>query len=268
MAQPQALTLDSCRSALAQIRLIATDMDGTLTQAGQFRPSLLLALAQVQAAGIPVLVVTGRSAGWVSGLVHYLPITGGIAENVGLYFSQAAPQWLQPIADLASHRQRLQAQFSRLQQQCPHIQESSDNRFRLTDWTFDVAGLSPATLQQMTDSCRDNGLGFTYSTVQCHIKLADQDKATGLWQVLQQQYPQLTPAQVLTVGDSPNDESLFDRRQFPCSVGVANVRHYLDELAHRPAYITQAEAGQGFCELVEWLLAAQTLEKSSVGPPC
>lgn len=73
--------------AFGDIRLVATDMDGTLTQQGQFTATLWQALEHLAAADIPVLIVTGRSAGWVSGLVNYLPIWGAIAENGGLFFS-------------------------------------------------------------------------------------------------------------------------------------------------------------------------------------
>ena len=69
-------------------------------------------------------------------------------------------------------------------------------------------------------------MSFTYSTVQCHIKIPRQNKAAGLVKVLQQRFPELSPADIVTVGDSPNDESLFEA-QFPQSVGVANVAHYL-----------------------------------------
>ena len=249
----QALTTQLGRQALTQIRLVATDMDGTLTQNGEFNDSLLVLLTKLKSAGMPVLVTTGRSAGWVSGLLHYLPVGIAIAENGGLYFTKANrhPTFLQPLAD--NHRQLLLQQFNRLREKYPQLQESSDNPFRLTDWTFDVTGLSLEDLQWMTQNCHENGWGFTYSTVQCHIKPLPQDKASGLTQVIAQQFPDLAHHQVLTVGDSPNDESMFDPDQFPHSVGVANVRHYLDTLDHHPAFVTQAEEGEGFGELVETL---------------
>ncbi|MEA5466160.1 HAD family hydrolase [Leptothoe sp. PORK10 BA2] len=251
----QALTSEQCGQALAQIRLVATDMDGTLTQAEEFKDALFVSLEQLRAVGMPVLITTGRSAGWVHGLLHYLPVVLAIAENGGLYFTKENryPTFLQPLA--VNHRQLLLQQFQRLRQKYPQLQESSDNPFRLTDWTFEVTGLSLEDLQWMTDNCYDNGWGFTYSTVQCHIKPLPQDKASGLTQVIAQQFPGLAHHQVLTVGDSPNDESMFDPAQFPHSVGVANVRHYLDALDHHPAFITQAEAGDGFQELMQALLA-------------
>jgi hydroxymethylpyrimidine pyrophosphatase-like HAD family hydrolase len=42
---------------------------------------------------------------------------------------------------------------------------------------------------------------------------------------------------------------------FPNAVGVANVRPFLDRIATPPAYVTQREAGDGFVELAEFLLA-------------
>ncbi|MBE9068871.1 HAD family phosphatase [Leptolyngbya cf. ectocarpi LEGE 11479] len=250
----QALTTEVGRQALAQIRLVATDMDGTLTQGEAFTPALMATLERLNASGMPVLITTGRSAGWVHGVLHYLPVVLAIAENGGLYFTKENryPTFLQSIAN--NHRQLLLQQFERLRQKYPQLKESSDNLFRLTDWTFDVTGLSLDDLQWMTDSCHKNGWGFTYSTVQCHIKPLPQDKASGLAQVVAQQFCELSHEQVLTVGDSPNDESMFDPGQFPNSVGVANVRHYLDALAHHPAFVTQAEEGKGFSELADRLL--------------
>lgn len=66
-------------NCLKTLRLIATDMDGTLMQKGKFTASLLQAFKDLSGADIPVLIVTGRSAGWVSGLATYLPIVGAIA---------------------------------------------------------------------------------------------------------------------------------------------------------------------------------------------
>lgn len=238
------------------VRLVASDMDGTLTQQGKFTPALLQALEDLAKAGLSVLIVTGRSAGWVSGLVSYLPVEGAIAENGGLFYPAGceAHVALTPISDLAAHRHELAKTFQQLQTEFPQIRESSDNRFRITDWTFDVQGLSPPELQRLGSLCQQLGWGFTYSNVQCHIKPPGQDKATGLLQVMRDRFPEYTPEQVLTVGDSPNDESLFDWRCFPISVGVANVLDYASQLSHQPAYVTSAAEGKGFCELARYVL--------------
>jgi len=240
------------------IRLVATDMDGTLTQNGKFTTELLQALADLASAGIDVLIVTGRSAGWVSGLTTYLPIAGAIAENGGLFYQSGNenPLFLKAIPNLTQHRTKLAQCFQQLQTEFPQIRESNDNCFRITDWTFDVFGLNPTQLQKLGELCQVQGWGFTYSNVQCHIKPLGQDKAVGLLQVLHQYYPQLTLEQVITVGDSPNDESLFDASKFPLSVGVSNVLHYIEKLAYQPRYITDAAEGKGFCELAQPLILA------------
>jgi len=241
------------------IRLVATDMDGTLTQNGKFTVDLLQAFANLATAGIEVLIVTGRSAGWVSGLTNYLPIAGAIAENGGLFYQPgcATPLALTAIPDVTSHRTKLTQCFQQLQTEFPQIRESSDNCFRITDWTFDVFGLNLVQLQKLAELCQNMGWGFTYSNVQCHIKLIEQNKAVGLLQVLHKHYPKLTVEQVVTVGDSPNDESLFDTSKFPVCVGVSNVLHYAKQLAYQPMYVTNAPEVQGFCEL------AQSLSKAS-----
>lgn len=240
-----------------QIRpgFIATDMDGTLTQQGKFTASLLASLQNLAQAGWSVLIVTGRSAGWVSGLSYYLPIVGAIAENGGIFYDQAGISWpLTPLPDWREHRHNLSQVFQSLQGEFPQIRESADNLFRLTDWTFDNPQFSVAQLTAMADFCHTLGWGFTYSSVQCHIKPQPQDKATGLLQVLQTHFPSYSPQEVMTVGDSPNDASLFNPDFFPCSVGVANVREYLDQLPYAPCYMTTGDEGAGFCELAQFLL--------------
>lgn len=239
-----------------EIRLLASDVDGTLTQAEKFTPRLLAAMLQLQQAGIPLILVTGRSMGWVDALRHYLPIAGAIAENGGVYFPRTGPaQILSPIPDSKQHRQQLLTVFTALQQEFPELQTSADNRFRLTDWTFDLNQLSEPILQAITARLQDWGWSFTYSTVQCHIKPAGQDKAIALWQVIHQHYPQLQQQQVMTIGDSPNDQSLFDPQYFSRSVGVANLLVYRDRLLHLPKYLTHKSEGEGFCELVDYLSA-------------
>ncbi|MBD2089695.1 HAD family phosphatase [Microcoleus sp. FACHB-1515] len=253
---PTLLTSGSSAKFLKEIRLIATDMDGTLTKSGKFTPALLNAFVELRKANIAIAIVTGRSAGWVQAIVNYLPIDGAIAENGGLYFPNAdrAPE---PLVSLTvDHRDRLAQVFRELQIEFPQLQPAIDNAFRLTDWTFDVQGLSLADLERLSDRAHHLGWGFTYSNVQCHIKLPEQDKAAGLQQVIDRHFPHLSAAQVATVGDSPNDESLFDPQRFPHSIGVANLRHYADRMQHQPAHLTAKAEVDGFCELAQLLISA------------
>lgn len=245
---------------LNNICLVAADMDGTLTQQGRFTATLLQTLEDLDRKGIQVLIVTGRSAGWVSGLATYLPITGAIAENGGLFYSgtdEVGEILLTSLPEPAVHRQKLAQMFQHLQADFPHIQPSRDNHFRVTDWTFDNQDLNPMEMQQMAVLCEQQGWGFTYSNVQCHIKPPQQSKAAGLLTILNTvQGLQRSPEQILTVGDSPNDEGLFNPEVFPLSVGVANALVYQGQMLYQPAYVTNAAEGLGFCELASYLLSS------------
>jgi hydroxymethylpyrimidine pyrophosphatase-like HAD family hydrolase len=236
------------------IALIASDMDGTLTRSEKLTSALLKGLNELQTLNIPLLLVTGRSAGWVDALRYYLPIAGAIAENGGLYFPPTGSwQLLSPIPDIHTHRQNLAAAFLALKQQYPALQESGDNAFRLTDWTFDVAEITSEELTTIAQQCEAWGWSFTFSTVQCHIKPKHQNKAWGIREVLRRYYPQFQPEQVLTLGDSPNDEAMFDPKFFPVSVGVANILNYRDRLQYLPAYVTENHEVDGFIELLQML---------------
>ncbi len=245
------------------IRLIATDLDATLTQGERFDSKLFPALTRLSTAGIDVLITTGRSAGWVQAIANYLPVVGAIAENGGLLYWNHDPQPnLISISqiNIEQHRQQLEKVFKLLQTKFPQIRESLDNPFRLTDWTFYAENLSPTELEQIDYVCQSEGYGFTYSSVQCHIQPKYQDKASGLNKVIPQYFPDLKPSEMLTIGDSPNDESMFNPEEFPLSVGVANVRKYGDRLKYLPAYVTNKSEGEGFCELAD-LIVQQSLNK-------
>ena len=61
--------------------------------------------------------------------------------------------------------------------------------------------------------------------------------------------------QCVFFGDSPNDQPMF--AFFEHSVGVANVRDFVDRMQSLPAYVTEREGGYGFAEGAELILAAR-----------
>ena len=69
-----------------EIKLIASDMDGTLTKEEKFDSKLFETLTKLSAADVEVLITTGRSAGWVQAIATYLPVVGAMAENGGLLY--------------------------------------------------------------------------------------------------------------------------------------------------------------------------------------
>jgi hypothetical protein len=57
-------------------------------------------------------------------------------------------------------------------------------------------------------------------------------------------------------GDSPNDEPMFGF--FLHSVGVANLRNFIDRLKTPPKYLTGKPSGAGFVEIAEKLLKSRS----------
>ena len=44
---------------------------------------------------------------------------------------------------------------------------------------------------------------------------------------------------------------------FPVSIGVANIRPYVNLMAHLPRYVTAAEGGHGFAEAADAIIRAR-----------
>ena len=68
----------------SKVEAVFTDVDGTLTTAGKLRASTLGALERLDRAGVPVVLVTGRPAGFAEAWARTLPVSGVIAENGGI----------------------------------------------------------------------------------------------------------------------------------------------------------------------------------------
>src|SRR5207244_2989048 len=131
---------------------------------------------------------------------------------------------------------RLAACREEILRDAPQALVSGDNFTRLTDLTFVVDGMLPATRDAIDRAAARHGFVTAASSVHVHVKLAGHTKGRALTAWIAERG--LEPTQVLTVGDSETDATLFDVASFPLSVGVANVARYLPRLATPPAFIT------------------------------
>ena len=66
----------------SKVDALFTDMDGTLTTAGRLAASTYQAMADLEAAGIPVIVVTGRPAGWAEAIHRLWPVKA-VVKSLG-----------------------------------------------------------------------------------------------------------------------------------------------------------------------------------------
>ena len=61
-------------AAARAVRGVLTDIDDTLTTAGAITPDALQALADLRAAGVPVIAITGRPMGWSAPFAAAWPV--------------------------------------------------------------------------------------------------------------------------------------------------------------------------------------------------
>lgn len=257
---------------------VFTDIDDTLTTDGAITPDALQALAQLQAAGLTVIAITGRPVGWCETFAGIWPVDAVVAENgaVALVRNKSLSEiGLQPPSDIpvplsklyqqdaitrASNQARMQQIGTRVMFQVPGVLTTRDSTGRETDLAFDYneyARLPPATVQRVVDLLKDYGMHTTVSSIHIHGCFGNFNKWQGAkWitrELLQRDLAQEINRWVF-VGDSGNDQAMFEH--FTHSVGVANIRRFESALTHLPPYITTQERGAGFAEVAAAILQA------------
>ena len=63
-----------------------SDVDGTMTTDERIEAATYEAIEQLGAAGIPLVLVTGRPAGWGQAFLKMLPVVAVVTENGGVTF--------------------------------------------------------------------------------------------------------------------------------------------------------------------------------------
>ncbi|WP_462328180.1 HAD family hydrolase, partial [Desulfobaculum sp.] len=72
---------DFPRDARAAVRYVLTDIDDTLTNDGRLPAAAYQALEDLRCAGIRVIPITGRPAGWCDHIARMWPVDGLVGEN-------------------------------------------------------------------------------------------------------------------------------------------------------------------------------------------
>lgn len=253
------------RARLEHVRGVMTDIDDTLTCEGAIEPAALAALARLYTAGVPVIAITGRPQGWSEPFARAWPLHAIVAENGAVALvpqpGGLAIEYAQDEATRRAHAARLREVAARVMREVPGATLARDSAGRVTDIAVDhseFAHLDPAAIARVVALMQAEGMSATVSSIHVNGWFGSHTKWSGAaWMVQRLWGRRLADeaGQWIYVGDSTNDQPMFER--FELAVGVANLLRFAAELTTWPGYLTRAERGAGFAEVVDAVLAAQ-----------
>lgn len=259
--------LDARRNLLG----VFTDIDDTLTSHGAITPDAMQALADLRAAGLQVIPVTGRHVGWCLPFLQgsdsspAWPVHAMVAENGavawlpdGQHFSK---RYQQDAPTRQANLARMQAVAVEVMAAVPGLARSADVGGRDTDISFDYnefVHLPPESVARAVALLQQAGMHTSVSSIHIHGCYGDFNKWNGACWIVQTLFERDLAHERerwAFVGDSGNDQPMF--AQLPHSVGVANIGKVAGSLTHRPRYVTPSERGAGFAEVARAILAAR-----------
>jgi len=241
-----------------------TDIDDTLTSGGMLPAESYAALWRLQKAGVEVVAVTGRPAGWCDHIARMWPVAGVIGENGAFSYSydharKRMKRTLTAGGSAPAAREALAIVAARVLREVPGTALAADQAFRVSDFAIDycedVPPLPPARVDDICRILAEEGVRFKVSSIHVNFWQGEFDKMAGVRLFVAEETGRgfdTLAEESLFIGDSPNDEPLF--AGFRHSISVANVRRFLGRLDHLPEYITEAESADGFCEAAAAIL--------------
>jgi HAD superfamily hydrolase (TIGR01484 family) len=260
----------------AGVRFVLMDIDDTLTRGGKLLASSYAALWKLREAGLKVIPVTGRPAGWCDLIAREWPVDGVVGENGALAFWEEAPEQASEGGGRDGRLPLLKTEFhpravrndhpvlGRIKERAlgefPELRIAKDQFARLFDLALDFAEEDPvlplAAAERVKAIAEEEGAMAKVSSIHVNIWMGKYDKLSMAESFLSRRFAWQSSAggrDVVFVGDSPNDEPMFAR--FPLACAVANVGRYRHLIKNLPAFAASRECGDGFAEIAEVLLA-------------
>lgn len=254
--------LSTMPAALArQIDTLFTDIDDTLTSAGRVPAAAYSALWRAYEAGLCVVLVTGRPAGWCDHLARQWPVHAVIGENGAVAFALIDGGLRRLFAPRpAAADARLAAICRQVLTEVPGCRVAADQPYRCCDLAIDiaeeVAPLPEAAIDRIVQIFAAHGAVAKVSSIHVNGWLGEHDKLSMCQRWSRElRGRELDPQRATFIGDSPNDAPMF--AAFPHACGVANLQRLAHRISPLPTYLTTAAGGEGFAELVDHLLAAR-----------
>jgi HAD superfamily hydrolase (TIGR01484 family) len=255
-------------AARRRIRGVLFDIDDTLTTGGRLTAAAYAAMEKLHRARLLVNPITGRPAGWCDHIARMWPVDAVVGENGAFYFRydpaarKMVRQYALSAGQRAADRERLSVIREKILREVPGCAVAADQNYREADLAIDfcedVPRLPPAEVAKIVTLMQHAGLTAKVSSIHVNGWFGTYDKLSMTKTMMHECFGIDLDArrdEFAFAGDSPNDAPMF--AFFPHAVGVANVRAFSAQLSSEPAYVTQDASGAGFCELVDFLLAAR-----------
>lgn len=239
-----------------------SDLDDTLTTGGRLPADAYRALWDLRDAGIAVVVVTGRPAGWADLIMRLWPVAAVVGENGACIYrldeeGRARRWYAQDEPTRARNHEALMELGRIIVAEVPGLRLAADQRFRETDLAIDISEevpeLNEETLRMIRDLLESRRLTYKISSIHINAWFGDYDKASTCRRFVREiLHDEPGSSRQLFVGDSPNDEPLF--AAFPLSVGVRNIERWASEMKTPPVHVTPSPGAAGFVELATHIL--------------
>lgn len=250
------------------VRAVLADIDDTLTTHGRLHAVAYAALERLRAAGLLVIPVTGRPAGWCDHIARMWPVDAVVGENGAFWFRHDAAagrlvkRYVIGAAERERRAARLDAIARRILREVPGSGIASDQPYREADLAIDfcedVPRLPREAVAAIVAIMESEGLTAKVSSIHVNGWFGGYDKLSTSRLALAEDFAidiEAEKERVVFAGDSPNDQPMF--AFFPNAVGVANVREMADLMTSLPRYVTPSAGSAGFAELAEALLEAR-----------
>ena len=250
----------------SSIKYLLTDIDDTITHKGRIPACAFKALEDLDKAGIKVIPITGRPAGWCDHIARMWPVKGVVGENGAFYFvydtdaKKMIRRYFKTDQQRLHDKKKLAVIEKNILQQVPGCKVSADQPYReadlAIDFSEDVQALSQIDIDKIVDIFEQEGATAKISSIHVNGWFGNYDKLSMTKIMFKEVFKKdidKIKENIIFSGDSPNDEPMFE--YFPNSVGVANVLAFKDTLKSKPAWITKKSGGFGFSQLAEVLLS-------------
>ena len=252
-----------------KLRAILFDIDDTFTFSGKIHPGAFSTLWEAKEAGLLLLPITGRPAGWADHIARMWPVDGVVGENGAFYFcyDKTAKQMrkhfvVRERAEREGNHDRLTSIFREIQRIYPTLRLASDQAYRECDLAVDYCEdasppLSLEEARQIQKIFESHGARAKISSIHVNAWFGDYDKLSTCKRFFAQERGidlDTEKQRFLFLGDSPNDSPMF--AFFPLSAGVAGIQRFWESglMEQMPSFIASEEGSFGFEETLKAIL--------------